>query len=259
MLGLPLPRMPFFLALACACALPAAARAERFVSRDLTLPGHTAALDIGLGVGHADYGAGDATGFGMPIDLAYGLRYDLELGVRFGVRFGDDGRITRAERYGRPFQTEVYETSVDTFADPEIRLRWGIVRGPVELGLEGRMYVPFNGDFGIQPGLPVALHVGGVARIDTGIYVPILFLDRETETIVSIPFHLWFQVASDLWLGPVTGARHVNDDWQVPFGFGVGYAIGYRADLKTWLLFPDVSDGNADRQFGLGVGLQLRF
>lgn len=242
-------------------SLPGTARAERWVGRDLTLPSGTFALDLGLGIGHLESGVNDLTGVGLGFAGAFALRSDLELGVTFGARFGTEGPPTRADFYGRPFDTEHFENSPSDVADPQVRLRWAFLRGPIELGLEGQVYVPFNGDFGIAPALPVRLHVGPSVRIDTGLYVPIIFAEPRTVTMISIPLHVWFQATGNLAIGPLTGARHVSpdSDWRIPFGFGIAYALGWKADLKGWMYFPDVSDGNASRRFGFGLGLQIRF
>jgi hypothetical protein len=114
---------------------------------------------------------------------------------------------------------------------------------------------------GIMIGLPLNVHIGGSARLDTGIFVPILFYD-DTVTIISFPLHLWIQASRELVLGPITGIRIVNQNsshTEVPLGIALGYAAAYNIDIKTWLLFPDVKGDGSAKNFGLGVGLQARF
>jgi hypothetical protein len=218
---------------------------------------------LGFGIGHVP----DRTGPGLNFDFAVGLTRSLELGFRTGFRFGNAGQITRADEYGRMFDTETYGVGNDQVANPEARLRWGIIEGSVgELGLEGRAYLPVeNGTrFGVMFGMPVALHLGSGARLDSGVFVPVLFYD-PTRTVVSIPIRLWFQTTDRLWLGPMSGVRFHSDPGnytQVLLGFGLGYQFARFADFKTEFLFPyingDPDTGGGARSFGVAAGIELR-
>ncbi|HEU4533728.1 MAG TPA: hypothetical protein VFS00_06405 [Polyangiaceae bacterium] len=259
------------LAAALATSLaPAARAAPPWVERHLVLPRHDFAFDVGLGVGHHDYYDNDifndnVTGVGFNLEGAVGITEHLELGFRTGLRFADEGRGTAADLYGRLWDTDSYNLGNDTLANPEARLRYGFLRGDVvELGLEARFYLPITdgSEFGVAPGLPVTFHFGDVARLDTGVLVPIIFTDDVT-TIVSFPARLWFQATPRLWLGPISGVRIVNypgggSDTQVPLGFGLGYQISSAVDLKTQFLFPDVDRSGPTDRFGAGLGLQFR-
>jgi hypothetical protein len=248
-----------------ALAAPRAQAAPEFVYRSLTLPRGDVALDLGLGYGHAPVGPGGANGsvdgFGMNLEIAGGITHDLELGFRTGVRLDDGGQATRADLYGRPFETEDrYGTGSDRVANPELRMTWTVARGAIpELGLEARAYLPFeNGTyFGVMFGVPLALRLG-VVRIDTGLYVPIIF-SPTTTSAVSIPLHLWIQASPRLWLGPLLGLRIESGHDAYPLGFGFGSALSRQIDLRAWFLFPDLNGPEAARTFGAGVGLQIRF
>jgi hypothetical protein len=180
-----------------------------------------------------------------------------------GFRMDNGGRNTQADYFARPFETETYGTNNDGVSNPELKLRWSVARSyAAELGLELRFYLPIEAGsrFGFMFGLPIALRAGPV-RFDTGLYVPILFYD-PTRTIVSIPLHVWIQVASDFWLGPILGMRVVNQngsDTEYPLGFGLGWQTSRNVDLRTWFLFPDINRDAAARTYGLGVALEVRF
>jgi hypothetical protein len=107
--------------------------------------------------------------------------------------------------------------------------------------------------------LPITLRAGSL-RLDTGLYVPIIFAD-PTRTVVSVPFHLWIQATRTLWLGPLFGLRVYSNGGgdQYPLGFGLGTSLTHLVDLRTWILFPDISRNEAARTFGAGLALQLRF
>ncbi len=243
------------------------ARAEApWVYRSIVLPRGAIAVDMGLGLGHQPDPPPDdrsITGFGMNLELSAGVTHELEFGVRTGFRLDDNGQITQADRYGRPFETETYGTNFDRVANPELHLRWAVARGSAaELGIELRAFLPIeaNSSFGLMFGLPVVLRAGTI-RLDTGLYVPVIFSD-PTRTVVSVPIHLWIQATRTLWLGPLFGVRVVsgggNRD-EYPLGFGIGSSLTRTIDLRTWILFPDISQTEAARTFGAGVGLQIRF
>jgi hypothetical protein len=243
-------------------ALAAPARAD-FVDRPIVLPRSVWALDLGLGIGHIDRPApfDDITGFGFNLELRGGISDYVELGVRTGVRLDDEGRGTGADYYGRTFDTETYHTGSDTFANPEVALRFALLRGEVAaVALEGRVYIPVDGGkAGIMLALPLHFHLAPTLRFDTGIYVPIIFTDPDTTTIVSFPFHLWIEL-DRVALGLLTGVRLFNPgSTQVPLGVGLNFALTREADLRTWFIFPNVRGGGATDVFGGGVGLELRF
>jgi hypothetical protein len=246
-------------------ATPAEA-ASQWIFRGLTLPRGDVALGLGLGLGREPRGATDSSisGFGMNLEIAFGVTHEVELGLRTGVALGGDGGTTRADRYGRPFETETFGTGTDTLANPELRMCWAVAQGStVQLGLEGRVYLPVERGtrVGVMFGLPLRLRLGA-ARIDTGVYVPLLFYD-PVRSAISFPVHLWLQASRGLWLGPLLGVRIVNQGSashnEYPLGFGLGVTLASAIDLRTWFLFPDISGDAAARTFGAGVALQIRF
>jgi hypothetical protein len=252
---------------AAALVASLAARADaapEWIYRGLTLPRGDVALDLGIGYGHEPDPANNPRsigGFGMNLELAAGVTHELELRLRTGVRFDDDGQITQADRYGRPFETETYGIDHDRVANPELGLRWTVARGAVvHVGLETRAYLPIEAGsrFGLMFGLPLAFRLGSV-RIDTGVFVPVIFTD-PTTTAVSFPVHLWIQASPTFWLGPLFGLRIENGGHDsYPFGFGLGSALSRQIDLRAWFLFPDLNHDAAARTFGAGVGLEIRF
>jgi hypothetical protein len=250
-------------ALFAVVGMPTLARAApAWIDRAITLPRHDWAFDFGLGVGHSR--AGDTTGLGMNIEGAVGVTQHLEIGLRTGVRFGNDGRATHADEYGRLFDRQTFGTNWDTMANPEFRLRGGVVEGEVaEVALEGRVVLPFEDGsrVGMMFGIPLAFHFGGPVRLDTGVYLPVVFHDPVLYA-VSVPVDVWIQATRQLWLGPMTGVHFYhqggNEHTDVALGFGLGYSISRALDLKTMFLMPGINQTEGARNFGLGVGLQVR-
>jgi hypothetical protein len=244
-------------------AAPSAQAAAPWVYRGIVLPRRDVALDLGFGIGHLPAPVG--TGFGLNLELAGGVAHNFEIGFRTGFRLDNAGETTKADSFGRPFDTETYGTNNDRVANPEIRLRWSLARGAAaELGIETRFYLPIeNGSrFGFMVGLPIRLRVGGILRLDTGLYVPVIFTEPSTTTIVSVPVHVWFQAAPGLWLGPMFGLRVVSGNGsrtEYPLAFGLGTSPSHNLDLRFWFLFPNMNQDAAARVWGAGVGLQVRF
>jgi hypothetical protein len=249
------------LVLLALAGLAVPAQASPYVYRPITLSRSEWALDVGLGIGHLR--TPDATGLGLNLEVAAGITSFVQLGIRTGLRFGRDGRATRADSYGRTFETETYGVGSDDVANPELAIKWALLHGAAEIALDTRLYLPVEDGtrVGIMIGLPIALHIGGTARLDTGIFVPILFYD-ETVTVISFPLHLWIQASNQVVIGAITGIRIVNgagSHTEVPLGVALGFAVAYNMDLRTWLLFPDVRGNGSARNFGLGFGLEARF
>jgi hypothetical protein len=253
------------------CASRAEAAAP-WVDRPITLPRHDWAFDIGLGIAHRN--APDPfpqpTGVGMNFEMGVGITQHVELGIRTGARFGNDGRATQADAAGRLFDRQTFATRFDPWANPEARVRVGLVHERVfELALEGRAVLPFEHEsrFGAMFGMPLAFHIGHSVRLDMGVYIPVVFYD-PTFTTVSLPLDIWIQASRNLWLGPMTGLRFYDVGRErdfgrdrrtdVSLGFGLGYQVHRVVDLKTMALFPGINHTEGARDFNVGFGVQIR-
>jgi hypothetical protein len=281
-LRVPILLAPACVALAIAVALLGVALDARaappWVDRPLTLPAGDFAFDFGLGLSHVPVGppAGlppDAPGFdgstsaGVNAEMAVGLTSRIELGVRTGIRLDDEfHRSTNADAYGRLFDRQTFDEGADTVANPEIRIRGAIVRGPIaEVGLEGRLVLPFadGTGAGLLFGVPLAFHLGDRVRLDTGAYVPVIFPPRaDAAFAVSLPLDVWIQASSRFWLGPMTGFEFTNFSGgggvftALSLGLGLGYEITHAIDFKAEFLFPELNQDS--RVFGFGAGVQIR-
>ncbi|HEY3819593.1 MAG TPA: hypothetical protein VGL81_20635 [Polyangiaceae bacterium] len=246
---------------AAALAAPSASAAPPWVDRHLTMPAGTWAFDMGLGIGHVP-GPPD-TAAGINLEAAVGLTDRLLLGVRTGLRFGDPGdRAIEPDDYGRLFDRQYVGGRDDVLANPELRILGALLHGPLlDLGLEGRLFVPIEGNqAALEFGVPIALHLGDSVRLDTGAYIPMV-LDYNPPFGFIVPIDLWVQLSPRFWLGPMTGFNVVRygDDLtqtQVSMGFGVGYQILRNLDFKSMFLFPALNQDS--RIFGLGAGVQIR-
>ena len=259
--------LPALAAFAATCPFALDARAAPpWVDRPLTLPAGDFAFDFGLGVAHVPPQPRDEIAAGINAEMAVGLTSRVELGVRTGVRFGDGfDHAMQPDAYGRLFDRQTFDEGGDTVANPEVRVRGAIVRGPIaEVALEGRVVLPFadNTGAGLMFGVPLAFHLGDRVRLDTGAFVPIQFAPRDpTIFSVSLPLDVWIQCSGRLWLGPMTGIELIDTGrstrtTDLSLGFGLGYQITHAIDFKARFLFPDLNDDS--RYFGFGAGVQFR-
>jgi hypothetical protein len=235
--------------------------APPWVDRHIVNPKGDWAFDFGLGIGHL--GAPDRTAPGFNVEGAVGVTDGLELGLRTGLRPGDfDSRVAFGDYYGRLFDRQTYDIGTEVLANPEFRIRGALVRAHVvELALEGRVILPIdpNTRAGIVMGMPVWFHIGNRVRLDTGLFVPVIFTNN-TQSWFSVPIDVWIQCTPQVWIGPETGFVYNNrsNTTDVPIGFGFGYQFTHALDLKAQVLFPSVNHDNGARDFGLGAGIQVR-
>ena len=176
--------------------------------RPLSLKPLNAEFQTGLGFAQTQTASGQKAGTGANLEAAVGLPILGEVSVRTGYRFGDTGIRSRADYYARLFDHETSNLGNDAWANPEIRARGTLVDLELfALGLETRFVVPIaNGsDFSAAPGAPVRIRIPKIARIDTGIFVPIDFT-HDTQYTISIPAQLYIQV-QNAFFGPMTGVR----------------------------------------------------
>ena len=260
-------------ALFAASLAPATARAaDPWVDRADTLPRGDVAFDVGLGLAHVG-GPGSVTGAGTNLELAVGILHRLEIGVRTGIGFGDDGQATRADVAGRLFDRQTFDEGGAVFSNPEVRLRGAIYRGDVaEVALEGRVVVPFatGTRAGVLFGAPVALHAAGRLRVDTGVFVPIIFGggavdglgDSPAEFGVNVPVDVWLQVSRTVWLGPESGVYYRTvgnfNETSIPLGFGVGVSLTRSIDFKAQAIFPAINQSDGGQYFTAGGAFQFR-
>jgi hypothetical protein len=242
--------------------------APPWVDRNLTLPASDWAFDFGLGLAHVPpppVGPPDEITMGANAEMAVGVTSRLELGFRTALRFGDaPDRGVEADKYGRLFDRQTFDTGAEVLANPEFRVRGALVRESVfELALEGRLVLPFEAGTaaGVLFGVPMAFHLGSIVRLDMGVYMPVIFSTPDAEVDLRLPIDVWIQATDRLWLGPMTGLEfdrinRPNGTTNLSLGFGLGYQFTHALDLKTMFLFPAINQESGD--FGIGVGIQVR-
>jgi hypothetical protein len=280
---------PFLASLAFAAAWllgsPDGAAAETFVERPLSLPPLHVSADIGLGFGQFEAFAplpdnplivrslGNKVGWGTHLEAAVGVPVLGELGASVGIRFGDLGANAQGDHFGRLFDPIVNEPGFDVASNPEVYLRHTLVQAPpAELGLELRMTFPTAStcapagaaetacDVGLTPAVPLRLHIPSILRVDTGLYLPVVW---SGAFAIQLPLQVFFQVG-DAFFGPLSGIRYDKDgegpNPRITAGIGGGYTIGERKmiDIKAQVYTEQVNDVNWGKHIGGGIGVGLR-
>jgi hypothetical protein len=255
-----------------------------FVDRPVTLAPLHFSADVGLGFGQYEAFApnpndlegppvstGNKVGLGTNLEAAVGLPFLGQFGVRMGYRFDTVGAYAQADHFGRLFDPVVNEPGNDSWTNPELSLRGTLVSLPMlEVALETRAILPTasGSTFAIVPGAPVRVHLPTLARIDTGLYVPISFASSNddgsgssTSFAVQVPAQLFLQLG-DSFVGPFTGLLFVTDgsqpNPQITAGVGGGHTFGSVLDLKVQVYTPQLNDVSWMKHIGGGVGVGLR-
>jgi hypothetical protein len=209
-----------------------------FAERPLTLPKMTLAPEVGFDVTHVSIGGfGSATGVGMEIGAHFGILDDLEVGaVVLPLEFSPDF----------------------AYGNPRLEATFRFLKGTVEMGARLRTtFGVHSGNTGVvlEPGLPILVHVGQSARIDTGVFVPMGFgtspgdLPAQSNTTIglNIPFQFIYDIIPELHVGANTGLGiydfgHAGDTMFIPLGVVAGYAIGNEkgplVDIDPYFRFP---------------------
>jgi hypothetical protein len=256
---------------------PSAAQAdEKFTDAPLTLKPLHFSADAGIGFGtYQDASGGGHVGWGSNFEAAIGIPFLGEFGARIAERFGTDGPLvgtnavgpTGADHFARLFDPITGNPGSADFANPEFHLRGSLVDVDVfALALETRLSVPTSSGsiWAFTPGVPMRIHVPGLMRIDTGLWLPVAFEnDGSNVVILEIPAQAFFQIG-DAFVGPESGVRINNigsspTTADVPLGVGGGYTFGGIFDVKAQLRTERVnSSGWASQAFGGGIGVGLR-
>jgi hypothetical protein len=145
--------------------------------------------------------------------------------INAGATFG----ITQDFQLGFVIPMQVLPDGFDLH-DPRVHLLYQFVEGTADVGLFVQGSLPFEGDFHTRIGLPIQIHLGSVARLDTGPFLRAGFTgndDDETYADFSIPFVVPINITRQFFFGPETALWTENefDYVSIPFGLFFGYTM----------------------------------
>lgn len=202
------------LAIAALAITSAASSAEAqqlplsFSRRPLTLTARTLRGDVNFAISHLETTVlgvtASSTGVGLSLGAGYGIIDDLEVGATVIPL-----TLSPSFNYNAPSVYGVYR----------------FVRGNIDVGAQLALTFPIDRDFGMRVGVPVLIHLGDGARLDTGAFLDLSFGDPLGKSL-SIPLSFAANINPNLYLGARTGIVLPNfDAFAMPLGVFVGYTI----------------------------------
>ena len=236
------------------------------LTRPLSLPAGILTLQWGAGFAYSDL-AGDDGGLGVSFDLSAGLGKHLQLDFGTGLRFGT---LLAADRYGRVFRDDVFQTGNRFVGNPWLKLRYSFLDGPeraFSAGVEGLIQAPIAeaSAFSVGVGVPVQFVLPAARlRVEAGLYMQfVLSSGATTRNVLSVPVRVLFGVSEGFAVGLVTGMQMGNafrgdaSDANVQLGLVVRGRVSRSVELSGQWMIPAASPHGLDA-YGLGIALTHR-
>lgn len=179
-----------------------------FSRRPLTLTRGTLRLDAELAIAHFETSflgvTASSNSVGLGLGAGFGITEDLEVGATvLPLTLSPDFKYNAPSVYGT----------------------YRFLRGDVEVGARLALTLPIDRDFGVSVGVPVLLHIGETARLDTGAFVDLTFSDPLGKQL-RIPVAFTASINPNLFVGARTGFVFPNfDSFGMPLGVYLGYTL----------------------------------
>ncbi len=228
-----------------------------FVERPLTLPPLVLAPGLDADILHVSLSGGGLGGTDTVLGIGAGAKIGIieNLEARATV-------LTLAIDFSPPPGTKAFQ-----YAGFSVGATYRFLKGPLEMGAAFDAFIQTADPSGalLKPGVPILVHLGKVARLDTGVTVPISTFgggssplpgipaaSPSTTVGLGIPARLAFDIIEPLHVGVLSGlsigalnppaGESVTDTMAVPLGFFGGYAIGGRngpiLDIDPTFVWP---------------------
>lgn len=250
------------LALAVSSRTALADNQAAWVDRPFILNPWTASANLGVAAANVSGSLSSASGANL--EAAIGTPLLIELGFRAGVRPGDGAQAASSDTYARLFNHESTNLGGSTWANPEVRARASVLLiGDTTFGLEARFALPIASGthFTASPGIPIRVDFPHHLRLDTGLHLLFEYLPNANYTL-SAPVALWVQ-AGDFFVGPMSGVtytRLASDRFDLMAGFGAGFTVARRVDIKAQVYSPALKlNADIGQTLGVGVGMGVVF
>jgi hypothetical protein len=204
------------------------------------------------------------------MEAALGLGHELEAGLRLGLRTWGSAAL-RADEVARGSDTETFGTGLSTLANPELRVRWRVIRWRrIEAGLEDRVVIPWLGETSPTEVLGpwASVHLARVLRVDAGLNGVVTVysfaggnvlapaLGTPLRVTASLPWHLYLIAFGTAHVFAAT--RYTTGTSEITAGAVAGWRAG-RCSLGATvegidLFAAPVLNGNTER-WGLAAGV----
>jgi hypothetical protein len=241
------------------------------LTRTLSLPAGMMTLQWGAGYAYSalpgtGFGRSDI-GLGVSFDLSAGLGKHLQLDFGTGLRLGS---LVAADRYGRVFRDEVFQTGNRFVGNPWVKLRYAFLDGPdraVGVGVEALLQAPLAeaSAWSIGFGVPVQFVLRGARlRVEGGLYFQAMLSNgSSTRNVLSVPVRVLFTFTERFAVGLVTGMQMGNafldnaSEAHVQLGLALRGRVGDSVELSGQWLLPAASPAGLDA-YGLGFAVTHR-
>ncbi len=185
-----------------------------------------------------------------PLGTASASTTAIRLGAGFGIT-GDIEAGLSTQAIANPLSiAQASWGGLTLSVDPEFEFgdigfygRYRLLRGQLELALEGGVNLPLQGAFAFWIAAPLRYTMGALA-LDTGLALGVQLPSGGTLLNVLLPLRPRFAVTPSIYAGLDTGLQLAmldGDGWAVPLGLEAGYVLatsGNPLDLFVNFAFP---------------------
>jgi hypothetical protein len=241
------------------------------LTRPLSLPAGMITLQWGAGFAYSSLGSAGFSrtngGLGLSFDLSAGLGKHLQLDFGTGLRFST---LLAADRYGRVFRDDVFQTGNRFVGNPWLKLRYSFLDDgsrPLSVGVEALLQAPVAEASAWSVGLGVPLQVAlpsARLRVESGVFMQFVLSEGSTtRNVLNIPVRVLLGVSEGFAVGVVTGVQLGNalrsdaTDPRVQLGLVLRGRVTASVEISGQAMLPSASPSGLDA-YGLGLAVTHR-
>jgi hypothetical protein len=206
-------------------------------------------------------------GLGLSFDLSAGLGKHLQLDFGTGLRFST---LLAADRYGRVFRDDVFQTGNRFVANPWVKLRYAFLdeaTQPFGVGVEALLQAPIAeaSAWSVGLGVPVQIALPSARlRVESGVFMQFVLSEGSAiRNVLNIPVRVLLGVSEGFGVGLVTGVQLGNalrsdaTDPRVQLGLVLRGRVTASVEISGQAMLPAASPSGLDA-YGLGLSLTHR-
>jgi len=241
------------------------------LTRPLSLPAGMVTLQWGAGFAYStlpDSGFSRTNGgLGISFDLSAGLGKHLQLDFGTGLRFAT---LLAADRYGRVFRDEVFQTGNRFVGNPWVKLRYSFLDDgsrAFSVGVEALLQAPVAEASAWSVGLGVPLQISlpsASLRVESGVFMQFVLSEGSSiRNVLNVPVRVLFGVSEGFAVGVVTGMQLGNalrsdvTDPRAQLGLVLRGRVTASVEISGQAMLPAVSPSGLDA-YGLGLSVTHR-
>lgn len=242
------------------------------LTRPLSLPAGMITLQWGAGFAYSTLASSGFSrtngGLGLSFDLSAGLGKHLQLDFGTGLRFAT---LLAADRYGRVFRNEVFQTGNRFVGNPWLKLRYAFLDDgarPFGVGVEVLLQAPVAQASAWSVGLGVPLQISlppsARLRVESGVFMQFVLSEGSSlRNVLNIPLRVLFGISEGFAVGIVTGVQLGNalrsdvTDPRVQLGLVLRGRVTASVEISGQAMLPAASPSGLDA-YGLGLSVTHR-